>query len=71
VRVTALVDTTALYRLAVSTRAGRHFLVWSRFPFYEEVPAGGATATRLDDVRYGGPGRRSFASVTIPATPTQ
>jgi inner membrane protein len=70
-RVTALVDTTAQYRLAVSTRAGRHFLVWSRFPFYEEVPAEGATATRLDDVRYGGPGRRSFASVTIPATPTQ
>jgi len=55
----------------VSTRAGRHFLVWSRFPFYEEVPAGSATAMRLDDVRYGGPGRRSFASVIIPATPTQ
>jgi len=70
-RVAALVDTAAQYRLAASTRAGRHFLVWSRFPFYEELPAGAATAMRLDDVRYGGPGRASFASVMIPAARTQ
>jgi inner membrane protein len=70
-RVAALVDTTAKYRFVASTRAGGRFLVWSRFPFYEELPGGGAAAMRLDDARYGGPGRPSFASVTIPAARPQ
>ena len=70
-RVAALVETTAQYRFASSTRAGGRFLVWSRFPFYEELSVGGATAMRLDDARYGGPGRPSFASVTIPAARPQ
>ena len=64
-RITALVDTAAQYQAALATRAGRRFLLWSRFPFVDPTRADAATM-RLDDVRYGGPGRASFASVTVP-----
>ena len=68
-RIAALVDTSAEYRLAAATRDGRQFLVWSRFPFADATGSGDSTVMRLDDVRYGGPGRSSFASVMIPTSP--
>ena len=50
---------------AASTEAGRNFLVWARFPFRDVTASGDSVAIRLDDARYGGPGRPSFASVTV------
>jgi inner membrane protein len=64
--ITALTDTSAAYRVASNTRAGRRFLIWSRFPYVDDSAAGDTSAMRLDDARYGGPGRASFASVTVP-----
>ena len=45
--------------------AGRKFLIWSRFPFRDAAATGDSVSIRLDDARYGGPGRPSFASVTV------
>jgi len=64
-RVTALSDTSAEYQAALATRAGRRFLVWSRFPLVDATVPDSSTI-RLDDARYGGPGRPGFASVTVP-----
>jgi inner membrane protein len=50
---------------AISTREGRQFASWARFPFAEVSPANDSAVVRFDDVRYGRPGQRSFASVTI------
>ena len=63
--VSALTDTSAAYVAASSTRAGRRFLIWSRFPLVDDSSAD-TSLMRLDDARYGGPGRVSFASVTVP-----
>lgn len=51
---------------ATSTPDGRRFLSWARFPF-ADATAANPDVVRLDDVRYAGPGQRSFASVTVPA----
>jgi inner membrane protein len=50
---------------ALATRQGREFSSWTRFPFAEVQTTRDTVAVRLDDIRYGGPGRASFASVTI------
>ena len=50
---------------ARATEAGRNFLIWSRFPFRDVVSVGDSVAVRLDDARYGSPGRASFAGVTV------
>jgi len=64
--VPTLRDTTIVTVAEVtSTRAGRKFVAWSRFPF-PDVVAGDSSEIRLDDARYAPLGRRSFASVTIP-----
>lgn len=57
--------TTGGISTAAATEVGRKFLVWSRFPFRDVVSAGDSFAIRLDDARYGAPGRPSFASVTV------
>jgi inner membrane protein len=50
---------------AMSTREGRQFASWARFPFAEVSTASDSAVVRFDDVRYARPGQRSFASVTI------
>ena len=51
---------------AMSTREGRQFATWARFPFAEvSTTNDSAVAVRFDDARYARPGQRSFASVTI------
>jgi inner membrane protein len=50
---------------AMSTREGRQFASWARFPFAEVATANDSVVVRLDDVRYARPRQRSFASVTI------
>ena len=64
--IVALTDTSAQYQAASSTRVGHRFLIWSRFPFVDDSAAADTTVMRLDDARYGSPGRASFASVTVP-----
>ena len=55
---------------ASMTRAGTNFLIWTRFPFRDVTTSGDSVVIRLDDARYGAPGRPSFASVTIGALRT-
>ena len=50
---------------ARTTRDGRSFLSWTRFPF-ADTAAANPGFVRLDDLRYAGPGHRSFASVMVP-----
>jgi inner membrane protein len=69
-RIAALVDTSAEYRAATTARVGQRFLVWSRFPFAEEIAVGDTAVLRLDDARYARPGGSSFASVMIPVAPS-
>ena len=57
--------TTGTIAEAAATRAGRKFLIWSRFPFRDVIAVGDSVAIRLDDARYGRPGGASFASVTV------
>ena len=64
--IPTLRDTTAgTVADAEASEAGRKFLIWSRFPFRDVVTVGDSVAIRLDDARYGQPGRPSFASVTV------
>ena len=61
--------TTAEARAALATRAGQEFASWERLPFAEVNATNDSTVVRLDDVRYGAPGRSSFASVRVVLTP--
>ena len=56
---------TATVRSAARAPAAQRFFVWSRFPYAETATQPGAVSVRFDDARYGGPGVRSFASVTV------
>jgi inner membrane protein len=61
--------TTQEARAALATRAGQEFALWERFPFAEVTATTDSTVVRLDDVRYGAPGRSSFASVRVVLAP--
>ena len=60
-----LKTTNAATMTALATQSGREFASWSRFPFAEVAATPESTVVRFDDVRYGAPNRRSFASVSI------
>ena len=61
--------TTPATLRALGTQPGREFMSWARFPFAEVTTMNASTSVRLDDVRYGAPGVRSFASVVIGLAP--
>ena len=51
---------------AARTPDGAGFLRWSRFPHFAARKSGGGSEVTINDLRYGGPGNRGWASVTIP-----
>ena len=55
----------AANRATDDQRARSKFLAWTRFPFRETVTVGDTVRTRLDDVRYGAPGRPGFSGVVV------
>ena len=61
---------SAAVRSAAGLPDAQRFFVWSRFPFAETTTQPGAATVRFDDARYGGPGMRSFASVTVTVADT-
>jgi inner membrane protein len=56
----------AFAQAAAATPAGAAFLRWARFPRFEAVPdRGGRVRVRISDVRYGGAGGQSWASMSV------
>lgn len=50
---------------AALTPDGAAFLRWSRFPSFQAERGGDSLDVSIVDLRYGGPGNRSWASVTV------
>ena len=63
--VPAGMDDPAVARALAASRGARAFVRWSRFPFARVVRDGDVTVVQLDDLRYGRPGRRSFAFTEV------
>lgn len=57
-------------RAAAATDVARHFLAWSRFPFFVIEATAGGTVVTLNDYRYSGTaGTEGWAAVRIPVAP--
>ena len=57
--------TNAATSAALTTREGKQFATWARFPFAEITNNKDSVIVRFDDARYAAPGGASFASVVV------
>ena len=64
-RIEAGMRDPAVARALAASRDARAFVRWSRFPFARVAREGDEVVVQLDDLRYGRPGRRSFAYTEV------